>query len=246
MSYDTSKFSKLGQLKLLAEMAKKADDALDTRVKTLEDVGAQANVIEAVKVNGTALDVADKAVDVTVPTKVSDLENDKKYQTDTDVDASINAKVSSTYKAAGSTTFAELPALEEANLGKVYNVTDAFTTTDDFVEGKGQKYPAGTNVAIVLSGDEYKYDALAGFVDLSGYVEKEEGKSLVSDTEIAKLSGVSESANKTEASETNGNIKVDGEEVNVYKEPDDVLHGEVATDDEVKEMLEDVFGTSGE
>ena len=38
--------------------------------------GAQVNVIESVKVNGTALDVTSKAVDVEVPTKVSDLEND--------------------------------------------------------------------------------------------------------------------------------------------------------------------------
>ena len=40
---------------------------------------AQANVIETVKVNGTALEVSDKAVNVTVPTKVSELTNDSGY-----------------------------------------------------------------------------------------------------------------------------------------------------------------------
>ena len=40
------------------------------------DSGAQVNVIETVKVNGTALSVTDKAVNVTVPTKTSDLTND--------------------------------------------------------------------------------------------------------------------------------------------------------------------------
>ena len=40
---------------------------------------AQANVIETVKVNGTALEVSDKAVNVTVPTKVSELTNDSEY-----------------------------------------------------------------------------------------------------------------------------------------------------------------------
>ena len=40
---------------------------------------AQANVIETVKVNGTALEVSDKAVNVTVPTKVSELTNDSRY-----------------------------------------------------------------------------------------------------------------------------------------------------------------------
>ena len=40
---------------------------------------AQANVIETVKVNGTALEVSDKAINVTVPTKVSELTNDSGY-----------------------------------------------------------------------------------------------------------------------------------------------------------------------
>lgn len=43
--------------------------------------GAQVNVLEGVKVNGVALTATDKAVDVTVPTKVSDLTNDAEYIT---------------------------------------------------------------------------------------------------------------------------------------------------------------------
>lgn len=41
--------------------------------------GAQVNVIETVKVNGTALGVTSKAVDVKVPTKLSELENDEGF-----------------------------------------------------------------------------------------------------------------------------------------------------------------------
>ena len=37
----------------------------------------------------------------------------------------------------------------KANEGNVYNITDAFTSTADFVEGAGKKYTAGTNVVIV-------------------------------------------------------------------------------------------------
>lgn len=44
--------------------------------------GAEVNVIETVKVNGTALTVTDKAVDVTVPTKTSDLTNDSNFVSD--------------------------------------------------------------------------------------------------------------------------------------------------------------------
>ena len=43
--------------------------------------GYQANVIESVKVNGTALSITGKAVNVPVPTKVSDLTNDTGYIT---------------------------------------------------------------------------------------------------------------------------------------------------------------------
>ena len=54
--------------------------------------GAQVNVIESVKVNGTALTPSSKAVDVTVPTKTSQLTNDSGYQSATAVESIITAK----------------------------------------------------------------------------------------------------------------------------------------------------------
>ena len=42
-------------------------DVVEAKVEALEKVGAQANVIEKVKVNGVDLAITDKAVDVTVP-----------------------------------------------------------------------------------------------------------------------------------------------------------------------------------
>lgn len=91
------------------------------------------------------------------------------YDTSTKVDEKIAAKISSTYKAAGSTTFAALPALSAAIEGNVYNISDEFTTTEDFVEAAGTKYPAGTNIVCIKVGEAYKWDVLAGFVDLSAY-----------------------------------------------------------------------------
>ena len=86
------------------------------------------------------------------------------------VKSAIDAAISSTYKAAGSVAFANLPTLSSSIEGYVYNVTDAFTTTSDFVEGAGKSYPAGTNVVCIDVGSStYKWDVLAGFVDLSGY-----------------------------------------------------------------------------
>lgn len=65
-TYNESKLTRLGALKLLAQRTKGVTDALSTRVTALEETGSQANVLESVKVNGTALSITDKAVDVTV------------------------------------------------------------------------------------------------------------------------------------------------------------------------------------
>ena len=79
-------------------------------------------------------------------------------------------------KPSGSVAFANLPALAAGVLNNLYNVTDAFTTTSDFVEGAGIEYPAGTNVAIINVGTDqsptYKYDAMPGVIDTSGFATK--------------------------------------------------------------------------
>lgn len=89
----------------------------------------------------------------------------------------IDAMLSSVYTPAGSCTFAQLPETPSVStLGNVYNVTDAFTTDSRFAEGAGHSYPAGTNVAVVNTGDAqtpiYKFDPLPGWIDLSGYQTK--------------------------------------------------------------------------
>jgi hypothetical protein len=66
MSYNKDALAKLAALKSLAEKTKAADDALSGRIKSLEDVGAQKNVLEGVKINGTALTIADKLVDILI------------------------------------------------------------------------------------------------------------------------------------------------------------------------------------
>lgn len=55
--------------------------------------GAQVNVIESVKVNGIAQEADRKAVNIAVPTKVSQLNNDSKFQTETEVTSKVNSAV---------------------------------------------------------------------------------------------------------------------------------------------------------
>lgn len=130
--------------------------------------------------------------------------------TRTQTDAKIAAAISSTYKPSGSVEFASLPTPSADNLGNVYNVTDAFTAGSTFISSEqGQKYPADTNVAVVEVDGSYYFDALSGFVDLTGYlttaeaaetyatitqlgnkVDKVNGSSLVQDTLITKLTNL--------------------------------------------------------
>lgn len=130
--------------------------------------------------------------------------------TKTQTDEKIAAAVSSTYKPSGSLEFASLPTPSADNLGNVYNVTDAFTAGATFIASEqGQQYPADTNVAVVEVDGSYYFDALSGFVDLTGYlttteaaetyatiaqlgnkVDKVTGSSLVQDTLITKLTNL--------------------------------------------------------
>ena len=114
-----------------------------------------------------------------LPTKVSDLANDSGYQNATQVAEAINTKIASVYKPAGSCSFEDLPALTGANEGKIYNITNDFTTTADFLEGAGKKHKAGADVAVVAVDEGgttvYKYNVFANFVDLSGYIQKAAG-----------------------------------------------------------------------
>lgn len=124
--------------------------------------------LAAVATSGSYADLSNKP---TLPTDNSQLANGAGYQTAAQVSGAIATAVSSAYKASGSVAFAALPVPSAANLGNVYNVTDAFTTTASFVEGAGKSYPANMNVAVVLVDATHKLDVLAGLVDLSGYLE---------------------------------------------------------------------------
>lgn len=214
--YDETKLTKLGALKALAERVKQdyttkeEHTTLSKKVEELVTTGGEPNKIEKIKVNGTeqSISSADKSVNIEVPTTVEELTDSEKYATKEEVKSQISA----TYKPGGSYVFASLPAAVEANVGMVYNVTDSFTTTDSFLEGAGNDYPAGTNVVVINDDSTYKYDVLAGFVDLTGYVEKVSGKQLSSNDytneDKEKLQGLENYTHPKYTSQESGLYKI--------------------------------------
>lgn len=82
--------------------------------------------------------------------------NAKKYYEQT---KAISESFSGALRPMGTVTFANLPAVSSASAGDMYNISDEFVTTSDFVEGAGITEPAGSNVYKTEAG---KWDVLAG------------------------------------------------------------------------------------
>lgn len=189
MAYNEEKLARLKHLKQLAQKAKAESDAVATRVKALENVGAQANKIESIKVNGTAQTIdPDKSVNITVPTKTSQLNNDSTFQTSAQVVAAINTAISKS----GHASFQKVDAVPKADAAQeniLYLVMNTTTKHYDiYAKIKG-------------SSDSYTMELLDDTtVDLSGKVDKVAGKGLSTNdyttAEKTKLAGIAEGANK--------------------------------------------------
>lgn len=71
----------------------------------------------------------------------------------------ISESFSGALRPMGTVSFANLPSVGSASAGDMYNISDEFVTTSDFVEGSGITEPAGSNVYKTEAG---KWDVLAG------------------------------------------------------------------------------------
>lgn len=122
-----------------------------------------------------------------------------------EIEEKVSAQVGSTYKAAGTISdTADLPELKAENLGKVVDVSVAFTTTEDFLSGAGQELPAGTNVAVVIgeTENEFKYDALSGLVDTTPFAKTSKVEEDLA-KKVDKLEGMGLSSNDYTTAEKN-------------------------------------------
>lgn len=188
MAYNKEKLTKLEALQELAKQAeqkyatKESVTELSDRVQGLETTGGQPNVIETVKVNGVAQEVSEKAVNIAVPTKVSELANDSLFQTNSEVVQAIQTAIAKT----GHASFKKVDAVPDAETAEdnvMYLVMNSKTKHYDI-------YAKVENEVVLLDDTT---------VDLTNYVEKEEGKGLSTNDytteEKEKLAGIAEGAN---------------------------------------------------
>lgn len=112
----------------------------------------------------------------TIPTNNNQLTNGAGYQTETQVNNLIKSATSRVIEYGGSTDIAGLPDLAiAANAYKMYNITEGFSTTAQFLEGAGKSYPAGTNVVVIPNSAEtaYVFDIYTGSFAMSALTASE-------------------------------------------------------------------------
>ena len=309
-----SKHTTLDQLKMLAQRTKTEIDAVESKS------------LVGIKVNGTALAIADKMVDILIGTGAT---NGTLSVNGTDV--AVKGLAALAYKAqvSESDLDAALTAVLAAKAAKAD--VDTLIGTDT---GKSVRTIANEELAAQLI-PEGAQESLDTLTEIAQWIQDHPDDAAAMNTAIAKLNGIvagiggedddyatvmaaiegkiaaamesiSAGATKVKASETNGNIKINGEETTVYTHPttsavaagfkkvgnddkghvvlgadvtkqdivalgipaqdttySDVVAGgasglmsgadktkldgiEVATDPEVKSMLDEVFGASDE
>lgn len=136
--------------------------SLNTKVTQLE---TKVTTVES-EINGVKADVTEAKTNAQTALNASNTANtnaDNALEVANQALEKANS-VTATFKPGGSiANISLLPPLTASNLGYVFDVADAFTTTADFLEGVGIEYPAGTNVAIIEpTSGVYKYDIFAG------------------------------------------------------------------------------------
>lgn len=93
---------------------------------------------------------------------------------------------------------------------------------DEYTAGDGIEISATNVIAIKLGTKVNGLKVGAAGLELDEATATTAGAMSAADK--TKVDGVSEGATKVEASETNGNVKIDGTETEVYKLPDTVVH----------------------
>lgn len=136
--------------------------------------GAQVNVIESVKVNGTKVEPSSKAVDISVPTKVSQLTNDSGFQNAAQVNSTITGK--------GYQTQSQVQSLINSAVGNIASIKYEKVSSLPAAGSNGVIYLIAHSHGTQDIYDEYIWLAESKTfekigntdIDLSGYVKSSE------------------------------------------------------------------------
>lgn len=214
-----SKHTTLDQLKMLAQRTKTEIDAVESKS------------LVGIKVNGTALAIADKMVDILIGTGATNGTLSvnganvavkglaalayKAQVSESDLDAALTAVLAA--KAAK----ADVDTLIGTDTGKsVRTIANEELAAQLIPEGAQESLDTLTEIAQWIQ--DHPDDAAAmntAIAKLNGIVSGIGGENDDYATVMAAIEGKIAGATKVEASEINGNIKIDGAETTVYTHP---------------------------
>ena len=207
-------------------------EAVTTKVDNLVAAGGEANILEGVKVNGAALAISDKMVDILIGTGATN-----GTLSVNGANVAVKGLAALAYKAqvSESDLDAALTAVLAAKAAKAD--VDTLIGTDT---GKSVRTIANEELAAQLI-PEGAQESLDTLTEIAQWIQDHPDDAAAMNTAIAKLNGIvagiggedddyatvmaaiegkiAAGATKVEASEINGNIKIDGEETTVYTHP---------------------------
>lgn len=230
MAYDVNKLVKLQGLKDLATQVKTELAALSTRIDDIVSTGGEPNVITSVKVNGTALAIAEKAVDILIATGTAN-----GTLAVNGVDVAIKGLAALAYKAQVSQ--ADLDAALQAVLGNITTLVGSDT-------GKSARTIANEELAAQLIPESAK-DSLDTLQEIAAWIQEHPDDASAMNAAIEALQAVTAGIGGEEddyatvvaaiegkisaaqaaiyaaitAGETNGHLDVNGTDVTVYTHP---------------------------
>lgn len=225
MSYNTENLTKLNHLKLLAQKTKQ-------EIEAILEVGGEPNVLEGVKVNGAALAIAEKMVDILIATGAT---NGTLAVNGTDV--AVKGLAALAYKAqvsesdldsaltavlAAKAAKADVDTLIGSDTGKsVRTIANEELAAQLIPEGAQESLDTLTEIANWIQ--EHPDDASAmntAITKLNSIVAGIGGEEDDYATVIAAIEGKLTAALATiTAGSTNGHLDVNGTDVTVYTHP---------------------------
>ncbi len=228
MAYNTENLTKLNHLKLLAQKTKQEIDAIVA-------AGGEPNVLEGVKVNGTALEIAEKMVDILIATGAT---NGTIAVNGADI--AVKGLAALAYKA--QIAEADLDAALKAVINAKASGADVATLIGSDT-GKSVRTIANEELAAQLI-PESAQESLDTLSEIAAWIQEHPGDAAAMNEAITALQGVVAGIGADQeystvvaaiegkiaaaqtsiyeaitAGDTNGTLKVNGTDVTVYTHP---------------------------